>query len=103
MTLKRGARIIVTLMRHVAATGHGKRHHPARDVKLATSIVHGKPGKNSFALAKIHHHVLPAGRYLLRITADGKPHIAVVHGQATLMASAGDQCNPGVGGRPWGS
>ena len=74
VTLNRAARIRVTLMRHVAATGHGNRHHPARDVKLATSTVHGKPGKNSFALAKIHHHVLPAGRYLLRITADGKPH-----------------------------
>ena len=75
MTLKRAARITVTLMRHVAATGHGKRHRPAHDVKLATSIVHGKPGKNSFALTKIHHHPLPAGRYLLRITAGGKPHM----------------------------
>jgi hypothetical protein len=74
VTLNRAAGITVTLMRHVAATGHGKRHHPAREVALATSIVHRKPGKNSFALAKIHHHALTAGRYLLRITADGKPH-----------------------------
>ena len=47
----------------------------------ANSLVYvkgGEPyisaGKNSFALAKIHHRTLPAGRYLLRITADGKPH-----------------------------
>jgi hypothetical protein len=82
VTLERAAPITVTLMRHVAATGHGKRRHPAHDVKLATSLVHGKPGKNAFALAKLHHHALPAGHYLLRITSAGKPHtlsFTVVH------------------------
>ena len=72
--LSAGAGIVVRVLRHVPASGHGTHHKKAHYVLVGTVKAHGVRGTNAIKLTKIAGHRLKSGSYEAQVSAGGKTH-----------------------------
>lgn len=69
------ARITISILRRIAAKGHGKHRKKAHWVSVGKLKFKGKAGLNKLSVKKVHRHVLAPGSYEAKVTAGGKAHV----------------------------
>jgi hypothetical protein len=72
VTLKRGVKVSVEVLRYVPASGHGKHRKKAHYKKIGTLTGAGTAGLNKFSFSKVAGHRLAPGKYELLVSAGGK-------------------------------